>query len=448
MQDILLLYGSPKRTDSATHMLLEALAGQLAGEKVHWFDLVMQGKEAAAALRTAQAAVLAFPLYFDSIPSHVLAWMRAAEAGASAGSGCHVYAVINCGFYEGSQCQWAAQSVQHWSAHCGLDWGQALGIGGGPMLLETAKSGLAILGVILAIRGAIQCFFGYRVLKLYITVIGFLAGLLGFSIIGALAIGSLGPGLLVGLLGGVLMAFIAFKLHKLAVCLVNGANAFLAVTVLGFASGVEYALRCLEPAAIEEQTGAGLLVGLVAGVIVAVLTALLYRPVVILSTALQGGVFLGCGLCMMLFAIDMFPPAILVCILLGVTFQFYNTRAEGRAAKQAKREAQQRLQQDPKAQAQAKVNKRYFLLMSLATIVMMVIDQIYGRPAMILFCIVLCPIMRVVAYWTMKRGYPEEMASVTLGYFLTHPFKKFVTYGESQPAAGEDSAAGQGPEGR
>lgn len=58
MQDILLLYGSPKRTDSATHMLLEALAGQLAGEKVHWFDLVMQGKEAAAALRTAQAAVL------------------------------------------------------------------------------------------------------------------------------------------------------------------------------------------------------------------------------------------------------------------------------------------------------------------------------------------------------------------------------------------------------
>lgn len=159
MQDILLLYGSPKRTDSATHMLLEALAGQLAGEKVHWFDLVMQGKEAAAALRTAQAAVLAFPLYFDSIPSHVLAWMRAAEAGASAGSGCHVYAVINCGFYEGSQCQWAAQSVQHWSAHCGLDWGQALGIGGGPMLLETAKSGLSsvLTENLRALAGQIRC---------------------------------------------------------------------------------------------------------------------------------------------------------------------------------------------------------------------------------------------------------------------------------------------------
>ena len=313
---------------------------------------------------------------------------------------------------------------------------------------ETAKSGLAILGAVLAVPGVIQCFFGYRVLKLYITVIGFLAGLLGFSIVGAIAVGSLGPGLLVGLLGGVLMAFIAFKLHKLAVCLVNGANAFLTVVVLGFASGVEYALRHLDPAAIEEQTGAALIVGLVAAVIVAIVTAFLYRPVVILSTALQGGVFLGCGLCMMLFALDMIPVVFLLCALLGAAFQFYNTRAEGRAAKQAKREAQQRLQQDPKAQAQAKVNKRYFLLMSLATIVMMVIDQIYGRPAMILFCIVLCPIMRVVAYWTMKRTYPKQMASVSLGYFLTHPFKKFVTYGESQPAAGSDGAAGEGPEGR
>ena len=314
--------------------------------------------------------------------------------------------------------------------------------------LETAKSGLAILGVLLVIPGAIQCFFGYRVLKLYITVIGFLAGLLGFSIVGAIAVGSLGPGLLVGLLGGVLMAFIAFKLHKLAVCLVNGANAFLTVVVLGFASGVEYALRHLDPAAIEEQTGAALIVGLVAAVIVAIVTAFLYRPVVILSTALQGGVFLGCGLCMMLFALDMIPVAFLLCALLGAAFQFYNTRAEGRAAKQAKREAQQQLQQDSKAQAQAKVNKQHFLLISLATIVVMVIYQIYGLSAVILFDIVFCLIMRVVIYWKAKRTYPKQMASVTLGYFLTHPFKKFVTYDESQPAAGSDGSVGERPEGR
>ena len=83
MAEILLLCGSPKPGGSATRLLLEALAAQLAGERVRQFDLGAQGKEAAAALRTAQAAVLGVPLYFDSLPSHVLAWMRAAEATAS-----------------------------------------------------------------------------------------------------------------------------------------------------------------------------------------------------------------------------------------------------------------------------------------------------------------------------------------------------------------------------
>ena len=94
------------------------------------------------------------------------------------------------------------------------------------------------------------------------------------------------------------------------------------------------------------------------------------------------------------------------------------------------------------------MNKQYFLLMSLTTIVMMVIDQIYGLSAMILFGIVFCLIMRVVIYWKAKRTYPKQMASVSLLYFITHPFKKFVTYDESQPAAGSDGAAGEGPEGR
>ena len=296
--------------------------------------------------------------------------------------------------------------------------------------LETAKSGLAILGVILAIPGAIQCFFGYRVLKLYITVIGFLAGLLGFSIIGALAIGSLGPGLLVGLLGGALLAFIAFKLHKLAVCLINGANASLAVTVLGFASGVEYALRCLEPAAIQEHTGAGLIVGLAIGVIVAVLTAILYRPVVILSTSLQGGVFLGCGLCMMLFAMDQCLTAILVCTLLGAIFQFYNTRAEGRAAKEARRQERQSWKQarkDPTYRAQIRQTWKLALVGIGAAALALVVWNIWGDFALIPFVILLALISYVQRQQRDKRRQPPYM---------------------SQPAAGEDSAAGEAPEDR
>ena len=295
---------------------------------------------------------------------------------------------------------------------------------------ETVKSGLAILGVILAIPGAIQCFFGYRVLKLYISLMGFLVGVLGFSIIGVLATGSMGSGLLIGLLGGALVAFIAFKLHKLAVCLINGANAMLAMTILGFASGVEYALRCLEPAAIEEHTGAGLIVGLVVGVIVAVLTAILYRPVVILSTALQGGVFLGSGLCMMLFAMDTFLTAILLCTLLGAIFQFYNTRAEGRAAKEQRRQERQSCKQarkDPTFRAQVRQTWKGLLVGIGAAVLMLVMRNIWGDFALIPFVILLALISYVQRQQRDKRRQPPYM---------------------SQPAAGEDSAAGEAPEDR
>ena len=295
---------------------------------------------------------------------------------------------------------------------------------------ETVKSGLAILGVILAIPGAIQCFFGYRVLKLYISLMGFLVGVLGFSIIGVLATGSMGSGLLIGLLGGALVAFIAFKLHKLAVCLINGANAMLAMTILGFASGVEYALRCLEPAAIEEHTGAGLIVGLVVGVIVAVLTAILYRPVVILSTALQGGVFLGSGLCMMLFAMDTFLTAILLCTLLGAIFQFYNTRAEGRAAKEQRRQERQSWKQarkDPTYRAQVRQTWKGLLVGIGAAVLMLVMRNIWDDFALIPFVILLALISYVQRQQRDKRRQPPYM---------------------SQPAAGEDSAAGEAPEDR
>ena len=314
--------------------------------------------------------------------------------------------------------------------------------------LEAVKSGLAILGLILVIPGIIQCFFGYRVLKLYITIIGFLVGLLAFSIVGTLAAGSLGAGLLIGLLGGLLLAFLAFKLHKLAVCLINGANAMLAMAIMGIVVCTGDRLSQLDLSNLEESAADILVVGLVAAVIVAVLTAILYRPVVILSTAFQGGVFLGCGLCMMLFALDMILAAFLLCFVAGAAFQFYNTRAEGRAAKEAKKAKKQQLQQDPKAWAQAKANRRLFALGLPFSCAATFLNFIFGLPAVILFCVVAFLGLDIFTYWKAKRTYPKQMASVTLGYFLTHPFKKFVTYDESQPAAGSDGSVGERPEGR
>ena len=46
---------------------------------------------------------------------------------------------------------------------------------------ETVRSILAIIGLFFVIPGFIQCFFGYRVLKLFAAFMGFLAGLVSLA---------------------------------------------------------------------------------------------------------------------------------------------------------------------------------------------------------------------------------------------------------------------------
>ena len=93
---------------------------------------------------------------------------------------------------------------------------------------ETVRSILAIIGLFFVIPGLIQCFFGYRVLKLFAAFMGFLAGLVSFGIIGMSTLEAVGPGLLTGLVGGLLLALLAFNLTSwtLGVLIMGGRAAF------------------------------------------------------------------------------------------------------------------------------------------------------------------------------------------------------------------------------
>jgi multimeric flavodoxin WrbA len=97
--------------------------------------------------------VLAFPLYIDSIPSNVLKMLIALEdcikkeknsmdercsaAGLIAGQ---VYAIINNGFYEGSQTHIAFEMIQNWCERTGLKFGGGIGQGAGEMLGATKNT--------------------------------------------------------------------------------------------------------------------------------------------------------------------------------------------------------------------------------------------------------------------------------------------------------------------
>ena len=127
---------------------------------------------------------------------------------------------------------------------------------------ETVRSILAIIGLFFVIPGFIQCFFGYRVLKLFAAFMGFLAGLVSFGIIGMATLEAVGPGMLMGLVGGLLLALLAFKAYKAAVCLINGINVFLASVSFGFYSGLEQAVRHFDrDYLVQNLIGGGALLG-------------------------------------------------------------------------------------------------------------------------------------------------------------------------------------------
>lgn len=86
--------------------------------------------------------VFCFPLYIDSIPSHLLRilidfenyvieikktkYLFLAEI--------NIYVVINNGFYDGKQNHLAIDNIKHWCRHIGFIMAQGIGIGGGGML--------------------------------------------------------------------------------------------------------------------------------------------------------------------------------------------------------------------------------------------------------------------------------------------------------------------------
>lgn len=87
-----------------------------------------------AELKEGGRLVLVMPLYVDGIPSHVLELMEMIQAHAQKEPfPLKVYAIMNCGFYEGVQCEYALEMVECWCLRCGFAFQGGRGIGAGEM---------------------------------------------------------------------------------------------------------------------------------------------------------------------------------------------------------------------------------------------------------------------------------------------------------------------------
>ena len=82
-------------------------------------------------LNWCESAVLAFPVYIDSVPSHILKVMCRICDEQPLTESKKIYCLVNCGFYEGIQCRTALEIVRNWCSRSGLSYMGGIGFGGG-----------------------------------------------------------------------------------------------------------------------------------------------------------------------------------------------------------------------------------------------------------------------------------------------------------------------------
>lgn len=151
---IALINGSPKQSHSTSGTLLADLLHSITGitdvsdsdkpEIAEYsFNQTSVSENELAELQNADALVFAYPLYVDGIPGHLLSCLTQLEAADWQNRKIHVYAIVNCGFYEGIQAEPALHILQNWCVKAGLIWSGGIGVGGGGAIqqLPTTENG-------------------------------------------------------------------------------------------------------------------------------------------------------------------------------------------------------------------------------------------------------------------------------------------------------------------
>lgn len=139
---IALINGSPKMNKSASAALLEELqlsiseTAEVTETALHTSDILEDVWEK---LKIADVWVFSYPLYVDGIPGHLLSCLMQLEKAKWQEKEIRVYGIVNCGFYEGIQTQFALSLLKNWCEKCGFLYAGGIGVGGGGGLAQMPK---------------------------------------------------------------------------------------------------------------------------------------------------------------------------------------------------------------------------------------------------------------------------------------------------------------------
>ena len=140
----LLISGSPRMSKSTSVYLLNAIEDKLGeNNETILFELSKNvdnkvTKKIVENLSDTDNIVIAYPLYVDCLPSHLLSALKYIEKNIkSRENNMHVYQIVNNGFYDAQQNSIAIDILSQWCRKCRMKKGVALAVGAGEMAQQS-----------------------------------------------------------------------------------------------------------------------------------------------------------------------------------------------------------------------------------------------------------------------------------------------------------------------
>jgi len=148
--NVMIINGSPKKKGGASAFFAKVLRCMLFPHKVTTKSLGISKdyREIFDNLQNTDAVVISVPLYVDSIPAHVIRFLKQMEQYCKDNK-CKfmLYVISNAGFVGGHHNQALLEQYECWCERTGITWGGGLGIGGGVMLNVLYKITLIWSGI-------------------------------------------------------------------------------------------------------------------------------------------------------------------------------------------------------------------------------------------------------------------------------------------------------------